>query len=170
MKLSDAIKRLRFTISKQNKPNQTDAEALNEVLNILNLEQQKTIQENLLFAKLYSFLLAEFTHHYTDIDFANKQINSILSEPMNVRIELLIYKLKDMEYRNYFNRKGVLDPFLKTKTALELEEIHKRYESKLPKLDPIEFLKCGNNWDSESVKYQLENQINLSLQNFKNYV
>ena len=31
MKLTDAFKRLRFTISNQNKPNQTDAEAFNEI-------------------------------------------------------------------------------------------------------------------------------------------
>jgi len=170
MKLSEAIKRLRYTISKSNKPNKTDAEALNEILKILELEEQKTIQENLLFAKLYAFLLAEFTHNYTDVDFANKQINVILSEPIDIRIEWLVYKLKNMEYNNYFNRKCILDPFLKTKTANELEEIHERYKDKLPQLDPIEFLKCGNNWDYESVKYQLQNQINLSLQNFKNYV
>jgi len=170
MKLSDAIKRLRFTISKQNKPNQNDAEALNEILNILNLEQQKTNQENLLFAKLYAFILCELLHHYVDIDFANKQINKVLSEPMEFRIENLKRSLKFMELQNYFKQKEILDPFLKGKTIDELEELRKRHEKKLPKLDPIEFAKCGNNWDLETVKYQLETQINLSLQNFKNYV
>jgi hypothetical protein len=75
-----------------------------------------------------------------------------------------------MELKNYFSRKGILDPFLKTKTVKELEEINERYKDKLPNLDPIEFLKCGNNWDSEAVKYQLESSINLSIQNFKNEI
>lgn len=170
MRLIEAIKRLKYTISKSNKPNQTDAEALNEILKILEFEQQKTIQENLLFAKLYSFTLCELLRRYTDVDFANKQINSILHKPMNASIEMLVCNLKNMEYRNYFNRKFILDPFLKTKTTKELEEIHDRYSKILPELDPLEFAKCGNNWDTESVKYQLHNQINLSLQNFKNYV
>ena len=170
MKLSDAIKRLRYTISKTNKPNQTDAEALNEVLKILELEQQKTIQENLLFAKLYAFTLCELLIRYTDIDFANTQINKILSEPMDLRIQFLKQNVENMETRNYFNRKGILDPFLKTKNASELEEIHKRYEKKLPELDVFEFEKVLFNWDYERVKYQLETQINLSLQNFKNNV
>jgi len=170
MKLSDAIKRLRYTISKTNKPNQTDAEALNEILKILELEQQKTIQENLLFAKLYAFTLCELLHHYCDIDFANKQINKVLSEPMELRIDNLKYGLRFMEIQNYFKRKKILDPFLKEKTTYELIEIHERYSNKLPELDHMEFAKCGNNWDSETVKYQLETQINLSLQNFKNHV
>lgn len=170
MKLKEAINRLKYTISKQNKCNQTDADAFNKVMEFLKMSEEETIQDNLLFAKLYSFVLSEFTRHYTDIDFANYQINKLLSETMNYRIIVLTESLKDMEYRNYFNRKKILDPFLKTKTTNELEEIHKRYENLVPQLDPLEFAKCGNNWDFESVKYQLENQINLSLQNYKNHV
>lgn len=170
MKLSEAIKRLRFTISKQNKPNQTDAESLNEILKILELEQQKTIQDNLLFAKIYAFTLTELLHYYCDIDFANKQINKMLCEPIDLRIENLKHALRFMELQNYFTQKKVLDPFLKNKTVSELEEIHARYLDKLPELNAIEFVKSGNNWDFETVKYQLETQVNLSLQHFKNYV
>jgi len=89
---------------------------------------------------------------------------------MEFRIENLKRSLKFMELQNYFKQKEILDPFLKGKTIDELEELRKRHEKKLPKLDPIEFAKCGNNWDLETVKYQLETQINLSLQNFKNHV
>jgi hypothetical protein len=170
MKLKEAIKRLSFTIAKQNKPNQTDAEALNKILDILELEQQKTIQENLLFAKIYAFTLAELTNYYCDVDFANKEINRILSEPMQLRVNILQLKLKNMEYQNYFKQKKILDPFLKSKTVEELEQIHNIHKHRLPELDPIEFIKCGNNWDYQSVKYQLESSINLSIQNFKNNV
>jgi len=167
MKIKEAIKRLRFTIAKQNKPNQTDAEALNEVLKLLEFEQNKTFQDNLLFAKIYAFMLSELTNYYCDVDFANKEINSVLKAPIELIIENLVQSLKRMEMQNYFQHKKVLDPFLKTKTASELEEIHERYADKLPQLDPIEFLKCGNNWDKQSVIYQLETAVNLSIQNFK---
>lgn len=169
MKLEDALKRLHFTISKGNKPNQTDIECFNEIIEFFEMTTQKAVRDNLLFAKLYTFLLREFTNYYTDIDFANKEINRLLSKPLESQINFLVMQLKDMEYRNYFNRKGILDPFLKTKNAAELEEIHERYKHTLPQLDINEFLKCGNNWNFESVKYQLENSINLSLHNLKNY-
>lgn len=170
MKLTDAFKRLRFTISNQNKPNQNDAEAFNEISKYFELHNKDIVQDNLLFAKLYAFTLAELLSYYTDVDFANKEINKILSEPIELRIEILQLRLKTMELQNYFKQRRILDPFLKTKTAAELEEIHSRYVGKLPELDALEFSKCGNNWDKESVKYSLESNINLSIQHFKNEI
>lgn len=166
LKLNEAIKRLQFTISEKHTPNQKDADALFEIEEFIEMQHKKSIDENLLFAKLYAFVLSEMLTYYTDIDFANKEINRILSNP--ICIELLLLKLRNMELQNYFKRKGILDPFLKTKTVDELEDIHARYEDKLPELDPIEFANCSNNWNYDSVKYQLETQINLSLQHFKN--
>lgn len=170
MKLKQAFDRLKFTISNQNKPNANDIEAFNKLAEYFEMQQKDTIQENLLFAKLYAFVLSEFTNHYTEIDRANKEINKILSEPLDLRIEYLIIKAKEMELRNYFKRKRILDHFLNDKTVSELEEIHDRYLKTLPDLDPIEFAKCGNNWNKEAIIYTLETNINLSIQNFKNNV
>ena len=170
MKLSEAFNRLRYTISNQNKANQNDADAFNEISKYFELHQKDIIQDNLLFAKLYAFTLSELLSYYTDVDFANKEINKILSEPIGLRLNILQYRLKNMELQNYFKRKRILDPFLKTKTVQELEEIHERYKDKLPELDVIEFSKCSNNWDIETVKYNLESNINLSIQHFKNEI
>lgn len=170
MKLKQAFDRLKFTISKQNKPNEKDIEAFNKLAEYFDKQNKDVIQENLLFAKLYAFVLSEFTNHYTEVDRANKEINKILSEPLDLRIEYLLLKVKEMEIRNYFERKRILDPFLKDKTVKELEETHKRYLETLPQLDPIEFAKCGNAWNKESIIYNLETNINLSIQNFKNNV
>jgi len=142
MILKEAVKRLSFTISKGNKPNQNDVDAFNEIIRNLKLSEQETLQENLLFAKLYTFTLSELLAYYTDIEMANKEINKILSEPM--AIEKLQLSLRRMELQNYFNRKKILDPFLKNKTANELEEIHERYKNKLPGLNVLEFEKCGS--------------------------
>ena len=170
MKLKQAFERLKFTISKQNKPNEKDIEAFNKLAEYFDRQNKDVIQDNLLFAKLYAYLLSEFTNHYTEIDKANKEINKILSEPIDLRIEYLLLKAKEMELRNYFERKRILDPSLKDKTAKELEETHKRYLDTLPQLDPIEFAKCGNIWNKESIVYNLETNINLSITNFKNNV
>jgi len=58
MKLKEAFSRLRYTISKQNKPNQTDAVAFNEISKYFELHQKDIVQDNLLFAKLYAFTLS----------------------------------------------------------------------------------------------------------------
>lgn len=168
MKLQEAFNRLRYTISKQNKPNQTDADAFNEICKYFELHHKDIIQDNLLFAKLYCFTLSELLSYYTDVDFANKELNKVLSEP--ICIEKLQLRLKNMELQNYFKRKNILDPFLKTKTTDELEEIHARYIDKLPELNAIEFAKCGSNWNKEAVIYNLESNINLSIQHFKNEI
>jgi hypothetical protein len=168
MKLKEAFDRLRFTLTKGNKPNQTDIEAFNEIGKYFSLHQKDIIQDNLLFAKLYAFTLSELLTYYSDIDFANKELNKVLSEP--ICIDKLSLSLRTMELRNYFAQRNILDPFLKTKTVKELEAIHERYLDKLPQLDPIEFAKVTNNWSEESVIYNLESNINLSIQNFKNNV
>ena len=168
MTIKEAFNRLRYTISNQNKANQNDADAFNEISKYFELHQKDIVQDNLLFAKLYCFTLSELLSYYTDIDFANKELNRVLSEP--ICIEKLQLRLKNMELQNYFKRKNILDPFLKTKTVQELEEIHARYIDKLPELNVIEFVKCGNNWDLEAVKYNLESNINLSIQHFKNEI
>jgi len=168
MKISEAFQRLRFTLTKQNKPNQTDIDAFNEIGKYFALHQKDIIQDNLLFAKLYAFTLSELLTYYSDVDFANKELNKVLNEP--VCIEKLSLSLRTMELKNYFAQKKILDPFLKTKTVKELEEIHERYLDKLPQLDPVEFAKVGNNWSEDAVIYNLETSINLSIQNFKNNV
>lgn len=97
-------------------------------------------------------------------------MNKILSEPIELRVDILQMKLKTMELQNYFKQKHILDPFLKTKTAKELQDIHERYLDKLPMLDALEFSKSGNRWDKNSVINNLETSINLSIQNYKNNV
>lgn len=170
MKLSDAIKRLGFTFSKRNKPNDTDVMAYNEIMLYLQKVQKEAIQNDLLFAKLYTFILTDFAKHYTDLDFANKQLNKILSEPFEVRIELLKMQANQLDIQNYFLQKKVLDPFLKEKTLKELEDINERYSDKIPELNKNDFSKFLNNWDRDRIVYFLESNINLSIQNYKTHV
>jgi len=160
MKLKEAFSRLSFTISKQNKPNQLDADAFNLLVDHFKASEQKTIQENLLFAKLYTFLLKEFTMHYNNIDEANKQVNKILSESMEVRIQMLLTQLKLSEVTQVF-----ADPILENKSGEELKEVFKRH----PKFEK-DFLTCFDWWDKENVTSHLNTNINLSITNFKNHV
>lgn len=160
MKLKEAFSRLGFTISKQNKPNQTDAEAFNLIVDHCKASEEKTIQENLLFAKLYAFLLKEFTMTYNNVDEANKQINFILSEPMDFRVDMLLTQLRLSEVTQVFT-----DPLLENKSHEEMKEVFKRY----PKFEK-DFLTCFDWWDKDNVISHLNTNINLSIQKFKNHV
>lgn len=160
MKLSESIKRIRFTISKGNKPNETDIEAFNNICVHLQKSQEKTIQDNLLFAKLYTYVLQKMTENYNDVNFANKRLNALLSEPMDIRIEMLLVQLKFTEVHQNFS-----DPILQGKTQSELQETFKTH----PKFEK-EFIACWDWWNTDNVKAYLNTQINLSIQNLKNYV
>ena len=160
MKLKEAISRCRFTISKGNKPNETDVSAFNVILEHFKKEQTQTIQDNLLFAKLYAHVLQRLTEHYGDVNFANKQLNKILSEPMQFRIDMLLTQLKFTELNQ-----NICDPMLQGKNEEELREIFKRY----PKFQE-EFTACWDWWNTDNVTAHLNTQINLSIQEFKNYV
>lgn len=164
--LKEAFKRLAFTIENQNKPNQKDAEALNVIIENFNKIEQKTVTENLLFAKLYTVLLCEFTNHYGDVDFANKQINKELTTPLVVHIEKLKMVLKHTKSAQYFQDNGIKDNFLKNKSADELKEIVERHSQVC---NANEFFEYFTYWDEKCVKEMLFSNINLSIQNFKNY-
>lgn len=160
MKLKEAFSRLGFTISKQNKPNQIDADAFNLLVEQFKKIEEKTIQDNLLFAKLYTYVLGKLSAHYNNVDLANKHLNKLLSQPFENTIQILLMELKAMETRQVF-----ADPFLENQSPEQVKETFKKY----PKFEK-EFIACWEYWDTDNVKAHLKSNINLSIQNFKNHV
>ncbi len=160
MNLKEAVSRCRFTISKGYKANEKDADAFNFIMEYLSKTQEKTVQEHLLFAKLYTFVLQEFVVHYNDLDTANKKLNQLISEPFDMRIDFLLRQLKQNEVTTVF-----ADPMLKNKDHIQLKEIFSRY----PKFKD-EFETCYDWWTLENVTAHLNTQITLSLQTYKNNV
>jgi len=170
MKLKDSFNRLRFTLSNQNKPNETDIEAFNKICQVFEKQQKETVNDHFLFAKLYTHILSELCIHYTSIDVANEEVNKLLSKPLSYHIEMLSMRLQTMEYQNYFHSKRVLDPLLKTKTAKELEELHNLHKDNIKELSVDEFFRCGQRWTEKEIIYNLESNINLAIQKYKDNV
>lgn len=160
MKLKEAFNRLRFTISSKNKPNDTDVEAFNKLTEYLQKVQNETVQENLLFAKLFTFLLENLVIRYNNVDEAHKQLNKILSEPMQHRIAMLTMQLKNSEVTQVFK-----DPILEGKNEEQLREIFSR-NNKFEQ----DFLTCWDFWDEDNVTSHLNQSINLSIHNYKDHV
>ena len=160
MKLKEAFSRLRFTISSKNRPNDTDIEAFNKLTEYLQKVQTETVQENILFAKLFTFLLENLVIRYGNPDEAHKQLNKILSEPMAYRVEMLKMQLKHSELSQVFK-----DPILEGKNEAELREIFSRH-SKFQEA----FTTCWDFWDEDTVTAHLNQSINLSIHNYKDHV
>ena len=160
MKLKEAISRLGFTISKSNRPNEKDIEAYNCILEVLEQTQTKTIQDNLLFAKLYAYNLQEFTRHYKCVQIATEKLNELLAENIDYRIEFLTAQIKQTELS-----KVITDDFFSAVSPSKAREILSRY----PNLEK-EFIHVWDFWTNENVTSHLETNVNLTIQKFKNHV
>ena len=160
MKLKEAISRLGFTISKSNRPNEKDIEAYNCILEVLEQSQAKTIQENLLFAKLYAYNLQEFTRYYKCVEVATSRLNELLAENIDYRIEFLTAQIKQTELC-----KVITDDFFSAVSPSKAREILSRY----PNLEK-EFIHVWDFWTTENVTSHLETNVNLTIQKFKNHV
>jgi len=168
MKTKEAISRLTYTISKGNKPNETDKVALNSLITFINNSDTQTIQDNALFAKLYTFVLSQFLSHYEDIDFANQQLNKELSTPINYHIQFLQMNLQTFEIQNFFKSKGIIDPFIIGKPMEEAIQKYKDNQKLFPKINAREFLEVTDMWDYDNVVAHLNRNINESLTAYKN--
>ena len=160
MKIQDAISRLSYTISKSNKPNETDKIALNKVIHDLNSNATATLNEHYLFAKLYAIILTNFIKHYQDIDFANVQINKELERPIGYHLELLRLQLKQMELGNFWKQNGIADPLLN-------ETNHKNYKHLFPSIDAAQLKETMETWDLDTVTAHFTNTVNQSILCFK---
>lgn len=159
MKLKEAFSRLRFTISSKNKPNDVDIEAFNVLSEYLKEVQEKTIQDNLLFAKLYMYLLGKLVSYYNNADEANKHISKILSQKTDNLIGILEMELRAMELRQVLPDPALDGPAKDVRAKLaQYPEIEKQ------------FLAAYGFWDNDNVRSHIETQINLSIQKFKNHV
>ena len=157
----EAINRLSYTISKGNKPNETDKVALNALIKFINNSDKEVVQENLLFAKLYTIVLSDFLLNYRDINFANKQLNKELSTPLEFHIQILEQRLKTFEVENYFKSKGIVDPLL-------TDDNFEKYKHLFPSVNSREFAESFDHWDYENVVSHLNRNINESLITYKN--
>jgi hypothetical protein len=169
MKLKEAIKRLMFTISKQNKPNQSDAEALNSIINFVNLSNKEVIKDNELLAKMYCFVLKEFLVYYKDVTFASSKINKdILSMPIDYHLQLLLEQLRTNEITMYFDSLN-LNPTWEN--GQNIDEIRKNIieNKKIFKETDINIFKeVIDTWDLDNVNANFEFNFNLALNTYKN--
>jgi len=104
MNLPEAIKRLRYTISKLNKPNQTDIHALNEILQSLDKYQKKGVEDNRVFAKvLCLYIKDKYYNGNQDINQTLKFLSMELKQPLDVHIEILASRINSTQLINYIN-------------------------------------------------------------------
>jgi len=163
MKTTEAIKRLFYTISKGNKPNQLDIEALNQIIRDQKKQSEETTKEHYLFAKLYAVVLRSNTEFLGDIVEANKVVNEILSSTLEDQLKRLLLVLKDQNLSNYFDSKSIYDPLL-NKENFEI------YKKLFPQISKEGIDHAFDAWDIDNLTAHFQFTVNQSLINFKNNV
>lgn len=163
MKTSEALKRLHFTISKGNKPNQLDIEALNQIIRDQKKQAEETTKEHYLLAKLYAVVLRSNTEFLGDITEANRVVNDILSNSLEEQLRRLLLVLKGQNLSNYFESKSIFDPLLN-------KENFETYKHLFPQISIEGIDYSFNAWDMDNLKSHFQFTINQSIINFKNNV
>ena len=161
MKTSEALKRLHFTISKGNKPNQLDIEALNQIIRDQKKQAEETTKEHYLLAKLYAVVLRSNTEFLGDITEANRVVNDILSNSLEEQLRRLLLVLKGQNLSNYFESKSIFDPLLN-------KENFETYKHLFPQISIEGIDYSFNAWDMDNLTAHFQFTVNQSLINFKN--
>lgn len=167
MKIKEAINRLGYTISKQNKPNSTDAEALNSIIQFLNDTMKTEVQENKLFAKLYIMNFITQMRIVRDFDLAQKNVNKILKMSLDGLYNEFRKEANVLEIKNYFDSKGLKDTW-SMMSNFDLKENMKHNAELCEKINQKEFLEVCDMWSEENIYNNLNATITLALNTYKN--
>lgn len=103
MKLQDSIKRIRYTLSKQNKPNTTDVEAFNSILQELDFLQISKVENNRPFAKLLILYLKDKYEINNDINTALYFLAKELGKDLELHIDKLSNRILTTQVFNFIN-------------------------------------------------------------------
>jgi hypothetical protein len=183
--LKNAIDRLAYTTSNGNKSNETDVTALNKIIDFVNNANEKVVNENQLYCKLYADALIENFRYYNYIEIANKKINKSLNESIEIKIMKLAFELQTDYLTDYFENKGLKEAWcniLFRKDIICLKTLKNHFEKNkeniflinennkeiYSKIDFKEFQDVYNFWTFEKVFELFQTNASISFNKFKN--
>jgi len=166
MTTDKAFERLIFTISKQNKPNQTDLEALKCIAEYVDNSKKQEIRDGYLFAKMYCYNFIHEIQHLKDSYLFNYKItqnnlHEYLKRPLYLSLEILRNKVNNHEYTLFAESLGFSKKFIRTKEEQESDK-------KLIKENEDEFLKYSFGvFNDIEFEQKMTEQIVFAINKFK---
>ena len=150
------------------KPGEKDVQALTAIIKFVEDNHKKQIQDYHLFAKLYIMVYAQYLERYkTTIfdDIPRKELHKLLNTPLDNFIQRFTDRLNESELYALFDELGIKSEHPATKTIECKEEENKALKNALNgKNNKNRF--CGQIWDIETVKENIELQINNVINEF----
>lgn len=165
MNIEKSLQRIHWRFSSGNsfKPNQSDIEALNFVVEWSNQQKEKSLKGQQLFAKLYTMYFGELLLHYRDIGMAQRQLNKELGQTTDYIVERFRSNLNAVTFEDAHNKLGLTKkhPAMCTdeETAHDLAILQDNQNFFLHHLDK---------WTDEAVRKSLDNTISEAINKYKN--
>lgn len=161
MTITNAINRITWRTKNGWKTNDNDVTAINTIIDFVNKQQSKQINDLHLFAKLYIFVYGQFLKHYNTTVFdkiPKKEIDEILKQPVENLIGIFTQQLNDSELYKTFEDLGI-----NMKHKATLLENQNRANTEILEKSTIDI---QNIWSYEDVKECLESQINDAINRY----
>lgn len=173
MNIKESIKRLGFTISKQNKPNSTDADALNTIIEFVNNTTKEEVNQNELFAKLYVMNFITQMRIVRDFDLAQKNVHKILKMSLTGLYTEFRREANVLEIKNYFENLGLNKNYglVKESKDDEILTTTQQFNNKMQiaeKANQKEFLAVCDTWSETECESNLNAMITFALNEYKN--
>lgn len=159
MTLKSAIDRLYWRLKNGTwNPNQTDVDAVNELVTYVNNSKKQDIKENILFTKMYVWAFTILTDKYKDPNFAQKELHRILNTKTLLLYENYRSVLNMVEFERFCE---VLDIELDRTKETSPDELKILSENQEPYLKHAKGL-----WEFEEVRVKLNDQVSEAFNKY----
>jgi len=174
MNIENAINRLQWRFKNNNIKvneskiiiNQTDIEAVDFLIIWVNKQKEETLKENLLFAKMYCYCLANEIEFYKDIKFATNKLNDELIKSIDIHYLKISNELNRIELNNFCSSVGIVTDHFEKSLMTDIQETEQQTKIKTNQLQLQKFV-LGT-WSVESVYKALNNTITELINKHKN--
>ena len=171
--IEKALNRLKWRFKNENvKINETkivinelDQKAVDFLTDWVERQKIESLQQNLLFAKLFTYSLLNEIEFYKDVEFANKKINDVCKMDIQQLYDEIYRKMNNLEYLKFCKENGIITNHIE-KMTLNKEQEEKQKE--LIKQNEKELSKILKGlWSKEKIYKSLNNTISETINKFK---
>ena len=171
--IEKAINRLQWRFKNENVKvneskiviNELDQNAVDFLTNWIERQKIESLQQNMLFAKLYCYSLINEIEFYKDVELANKKINDICKMDIQNLYDEVYRKINNLEYLKFCKENGIIIEHIEKMTLNKKQEENQKEIIKQNQNELNKILK--GLWSKEKIYKSLNNTISETINKFK---
>lgn len=172
MTIIKAVEHFEFKLNPKNniwKATKNDIEAYNTICDFVDNKNKKQLNDYHLFAKLYVMVYAQYLERYKGTifdDIPKRELHQLIDKPISFFIKRFTKRLNESELYSLFNELNIKLEHPAVKTAKDKQKDLNALKTSLSQQNNKNRL-FGDVWDYETVKENLELQINNVINKYK---